>query len=353
MSREKQSKEPSFDNFYILTAFVKSRGVLGLQSAIKKFRKRGGKVFAIAGVDSKGTSKEGLEALHKNANELSIFDDKNTSQSFHPKMYILEKTGKRAFVVIGSNNLTAGGMYTNYELSTASTYDLSDEAQQKEFACFTKVFEMYRTDHALCRSYSSKLLQTLLKKKRIVIERLERIRRETEQKEAGSGGLPFGTHKHKRPPSTPGKGFKVLRRGFWKVLSSNDASKTSSPGQIQIPLRFLHYFPPIGNYHGMPVGSKQGDVFFDVVYRGSNGNQRFVKDVRAIHYFPAPQHKRKNQELRFTFLNRSISDRFKPSDILVFKMLKGSNAWFQISRLVTTQQKAVYSKTGEKFGRIS
>jgi HKD family nuclease len=46
-------------------------------------------------------------------------------ESFHPKIYLFEASGKRADLFIGSSNMTGGVLYTNYESNIHLIFDLS------------------------------------------------------------------------------------------------------------------------------------------------------------------------------------------------------------------------------------
>lgn len=99
----------------ILVAFAKTSGVLRLKSAIEKFRFSGGKVNVIVGVDLGGTSHEALTSLLINTDSLAVVHSEKI-QTFHPKIYHLEGAGGD-LLIVGSNNLTGGGLWTNFESS--------------------------------------------------------------------------------------------------------------------------------------------------------------------------------------------------------------------------------------------
>ncbi len=62
--------------------------------------------------------------LSQLTDELFIYHDEDESHSFHPKIYIFEKMGEKAKICIGSSNLTAGGLFTNYEADIELNLDL-------------------------------------------------------------------------------------------------------------------------------------------------------------------------------------------------------------------------------------
>lgn len=99
----------------IAVAFAKNSGVLRIKDALERFRKRGGKVNAYVGVDLGGTSYEALTALLLHTDSLNVVHSEK-GQTFHAKIY--QFVGKeKGLVVVGSHNLTGGGLWTNFESS--------------------------------------------------------------------------------------------------------------------------------------------------------------------------------------------------------------------------------------------
>ena len=104
---------PEFIELDILVAFAKDSGVLRLRQALEGFRSRGGKTRAYVGIDLHGTSYEALSNLLPCVDELYLVHSEN-SQTFHSKIYSF-KGKTKTLVIIGSNNLTGGGLWTNFE----------------------------------------------------------------------------------------------------------------------------------------------------------------------------------------------------------------------------------------------
>lgn len=104
-----------YDTLNIAVAFAKNSGVLRMKDAMERFRKRGGKVNIYVGVDLGGTSYEALTTLLLHSDSLNVVHSEKC-QTFHVKIYQL--LGKEKEVtVIGSHNLTGGGLWTNFESS--------------------------------------------------------------------------------------------------------------------------------------------------------------------------------------------------------------------------------------------
>lgn len=106
---------PDYHTLNIAVAFAKNSGILRIKDVLERFRKRGGKVNAYVGVDLGGTSYEALTALLLHTDSLNVVHSEK-GQTFHAKIY--QFVGKdKGLVVVGSHNLTGGGLWTNFESS--------------------------------------------------------------------------------------------------------------------------------------------------------------------------------------------------------------------------------------------
>lgn len=356
------NREITFDNLYIIVAFAKKSGVSKIQQALTIFRRNGGKIKVVVGIDSKGTTIEGLELLYNLCDEVYVFHDNNPLQNFHPKIYILEKEGEYAEIYIGSSNLTRGGLFSNYEGNIGIILDLGKNDEKEIFDEFIQLFNYYSNindEHNRCKQVNNELItqledlgyldseiiqQSIRTTPRIESE--EQLRLEEFTHIFGSASFEIEEIETAIIP--------VIDDGFWKKLSNNDVSLTSSPGQIIIPKRFLAFLPPFINWRDMPSGGRQADIFFDVKYIDKNGVEQIVKDARAIYYIPAPHHPRPNQEIRFTFRNKEILRNLTAGDILEFRRTSNSTIWFVITQLNEEDPRyRRYSSTGKKCGIIS
>lgn len=115
-----------FDRAKFVVAFAREAGVRRLAPYLDSFRARGGQVEVICGIDLNGTSYEGLKELHQHCDSLSVFHAEG-NQTFHPKMYCF--LGKRdTSLIVGSSNLTAGGLWTNIESSLVVNHNPDNPA---------------------------------------------------------------------------------------------------------------------------------------------------------------------------------------------------------------------------------
>lgn len=103
-------------------AFVTESGVDLIAAQIKGCASQ---VAVFAGIRNDITSKQGLARLHGLGVDLYAVDTGSRNVLFHPKLYIVR--GKhRARLVIGSANLTLGGLNNNIEAGLLLDFDLTD-----------------------------------------------------------------------------------------------------------------------------------------------------------------------------------------------------------------------------------
>ena len=95
-------------------------------------------VRLFVGVDLHGTSLEALDALLGAGIETYVVYSPN-SVLFHPKVYVIEGP-KKTRAIIGSSNLTRGGLFQNVEASVSVVFDNDDE-EGSEF--LSEVFDHY------------------------------------------------------------------------------------------------------------------------------------------------------------------------------------------------------------------
>lgn len=111
----KQWLNSNTGKFYGISAFAKNSGVLMLENSISNFRSNGGTATFIVGIDLDGTSIEALKNLFRIGDALFVVHSENNI-TFHSKIYAL-KTSEKFLIAVGSNNLTKGGLFNNYESS--------------------------------------------------------------------------------------------------------------------------------------------------------------------------------------------------------------------------------------------
>ena len=136
-------QDPRWTSFRSAVAFVKRSGVMHIADSLRKFA-RHGHVRMTVGVSMGGTSVEGLESLLKcldGHGEVWVFHNEK-GPTFHPKMYVFSNN-KNAEVIIGSGNLTQGGLFDNYEASIALTLTLTDPEDLALLAGVDAILDAY------------------------------------------------------------------------------------------------------------------------------------------------------------------------------------------------------------------
>ncbi|HHM8672297.1 phospholipase D-like domain-containing protein [Pseudomonas aeruginosa] len=98
----------------IVSAFTSRSSVVRLKKRLIKLLDFAAHVRLVIGVDMGGTSKEVLNELASWPVDVRIFKNRKNGVTFHPKMYVIKRKGA-AEIYVGSNNLTEGGLFRNYE----------------------------------------------------------------------------------------------------------------------------------------------------------------------------------------------------------------------------------------------
>lgn len=115
-------------NTQIAVAFLKFSGIKVIDYALKHSLEKGGHFELIAGLDFKTTDPKSMHyflQLKKNYPNVKFYcygdrKQNKTDTVFHPKIYLFENP-KEKTSIIGSTNLTQGGLLTNLEVNTVFT----------------------------------------------------------------------------------------------------------------------------------------------------------------------------------------------------------------------------------------
>jgi hypothetical protein len=110
-------------SFRAAVAFVKRSGTQHIRQPLLEFSNRA-QVKLSVGIDLKGSSSEGLNDLLQATPNGEVFVYRNSPRTFHPKIYLF-KNEDRADIVVGSGNLTSGGLFTNYEAAVVASLNLN------------------------------------------------------------------------------------------------------------------------------------------------------------------------------------------------------------------------------------
>jgi hypothetical protein len=110
--------DDSWTRFDAAVAWVRRSGLRHMMPALAGFLHRGGIIRIVVGIDIENTSKEGLQdllALSQHGTIQTIIrHNEHRSVTFHPKVYLFSND-EDARLIVGSNNLTESGLFTNTE----------------------------------------------------------------------------------------------------------------------------------------------------------------------------------------------------------------------------------------------
>jgi hypothetical protein len=139
-------------SFLVISAWVRRSGVELLVPAIETLQARGGRARLIVGVDLGGTTRQGVELARRTFDTVHVFHDP-AGGTFHPKLYLATTDDDRGYALVGSNNLTAGGLWHNYE--TGMLVTLETEADSR-FAREMRAFADRLTDDGgVCKALTN------------------------------------------------------------------------------------------------------------------------------------------------------------------------------------------------------
>src|SRR6266700_2476565 len=156
--------DPQWTTFRAAIAFVKRSGTQHIRHALREFSAKAD-VRLSAGIDMYGTSKEGLNDLLEATKEGQIFVFRNNGPfTFHPKVYLFKSPG-HADVLVGSGNLTGGGLFTNYEASMGASLDLAVN-EDSDFLQLVEATlnEWSQPKEGICYSLTPKFLDELVER---------------------------------------------------------------------------------------------------------------------------------------------------------------------------------------------
>jgi hypothetical protein len=153
------SVDPELNSLSVIVAWAKRSGLRRIQKDLEAFSLRGGCFNAIVGVSEGGATRQGLEALIALADQAHVFHD--AGRTFHPKIYLAEGPDK-GLLLIGSHNLTAGGLAWNHEAGLWCELDLRVEADRKLRDQVAGYFARLLADSSICLPLDGSLLVAML-----------------------------------------------------------------------------------------------------------------------------------------------------------------------------------------------
>jgi hypothetical protein len=188
-----------------VSAFVGLQALLRIRGAVERLRKGTSAVRFVIGIDLGGTSREVLEELLGWGVDVRIVKHRLPGHTFHPKLFLFEWTD-RAVIVIGSSNITEGGLFGNYESAARISYSLPTESAAFGEAC-VQLRRFLEPPAATTRVLTRAFLDRLIARGDVPDEADARRAREGARKllrkrpkTDAAGGSPFGVEEFPAPP---------------------------------------------------------------------------------------------------------------------------------------------------------
>jgi HKD family nuclease len=140
--------DSSFTQFRFMVAFARWAGIFLIDPALQRFAARPGTgVTGYVGVDLGGTTVEALTYLSElTGSKISIVEANMRGVVFHPKVY--EFTGPTGWLtVVGSSNLTMGGLLSNVESVVVVTGQPKDRSPAEALFDYLAPKKPFTADH--------------------------------------------------------------------------------------------------------------------------------------------------------------------------------------------------------------
>jgi len=127
----------------IAVAFVSRAGWGAIEPAVHAQLDRGGETEFLVSLDGRATEPEAVEAIYrlsaaKPSLRLYCFVAMAQARSYHPKLYLLSD-GERVTGVVGSSNLTRGGLKDNVEVNVAISAGIQEEIVSDLYAAYGRL----------------------------------------------------------------------------------------------------------------------------------------------------------------------------------------------------------------------
>jgi HKD family nuclease len=129
----------------LAVAFIKYSGFLLIEENLNRCLKNNSQVEFLVGLDFRTTEPKALRKLRLLSDKgfpikCYCFSDPLISDTpvYHPKLYLLSDE-RKATIIVGSSNLTAGGLRSNMEVNAVIIADLQEEIVSDIYGLYNKL----------------------------------------------------------------------------------------------------------------------------------------------------------------------------------------------------------------------
>jgi HKD family nuclease len=303
-------RDPRLQRFRAIVAYVRWEGLSILADAIEQLLANGGRVDTIFGVDNGVTTPDALLYAHYLQRRFTgyrlagVFEWPYSNSIFHPKLFQFDFQD-RCIAIVGSANLTGGGIFRNHELCTEFTVEPGEPLVRD----LRRVWRVCAKD---VTPITPSLIRRLTRNARLSSER-------TPIEQAERGATPWKRLKVRTPP----KRKKPL---FAKILTTSDVltkhevlaeadslsekprrlylqilHETGGGHQVQLPVATLGAFFGVGKGQSKRVEFQFGNEITQVhlTHFGNNTHRVRLRPLQAV---PRPA---------VVVFSRSTADRYR------------------------------------------
>jgi HKD family nuclease len=131
------------DDVKVAVAFASSGGLKLLRPSIDSALQSGASLEFLVGLDMHATEPDAINELYALSNsasklQLSCYIGIGPGAIYHPKMYLF-RSGNGATAIVGSSNLTQGGLKRNVEVNVVLTGELMEEALVDAYSIYIEL----------------------------------------------------------------------------------------------------------------------------------------------------------------------------------------------------------------------
>ncbi|HBB17913.1 MAG TPA: hypothetical protein DCZ97_13270 [Syntrophus sp. (in: bacteria)] len=257
--------DPSASRVIFVSAFVSVQTMMRVKQQILELKENGVNVRFVFGIDLGGTSQEVLKEVLSWGIDTRIVKHRIPGHTFHPKLYLFE-WADHATIIIGSNNITEGGFFGNYESAARINYELPQDSDAFRNAC-VELSRFLEPEGPVTYLLTETFLCKLVARGDVPTEAEARKGRDIAAKikkpTSGKGETIFGTEDIVPPPPLPADLLERLlkdvraRRAAVKKVSKKKAAKKKHAVVLPIDDKVSDPLFPAAFYMTLPT--LQGD----------------------------------------------------------------------------------------------
>ena len=247
---------PPASSIIFVSAFVSVQTTMRMKRQILGLKESGSDIRFVLGIDLGGTSREVLAELLEWDIDVRIIKHRIPRHTFHPKLYFFQWPD-RATVIIGSNNMTEGGFFGNYEGAVCITYSLPEETEAFDTAR-SQLDRFLQPDGPTVHQLTKKFLAELIDRGVVPAEAEARKGLDTAAKSEASPKQKsrpiFGKEDFASPPPLPPE---LIARLVKDVRVRRKAAKKQAAATLPVDDQTLDPILPAAFYMTLPT--LQGD----------------------------------------------------------------------------------------------